>query len=69
MKAALLFLIKVYQRAISPYLGCQCKFFPSCSAYAAAAIKKYGVIKGTVKTIVRIAKCNPFTKGYHIDFP
>jgi putative membrane protein insertion efficiency factor len=40
-----------------------CKYYPSCSDYAIISLNKYGVIKGGIKSIIRIIKCNPFSKG------
>jgi putative membrane protein insertion efficiency factor len=68
MKSLLIFLIKLYQKYISPLFGSKCRFYPSCSQYAILAINKYGVIKGLVKAIYRILRCNPFSKG-GIDYP
>jgi len=56
-------LIEFYQRRISPYIGNHCKYYPTCSEYAKQAIEKYGAVKGTIKGIIRILKCNPFSKG------
>ena len=59
-------LIEFYQKHISSYLhflGIRCKFYPTCSEYTKQAIQKYGVGKGFVLGIVRILKCNPFSKG------
>ena len=44
-------------------MGHNCKYYPTCSEYTKQAIKKYGVVKGTIKGIIRILKCNPFSKG------
>ncbi len=63
-----LFLITLYQRIFSPYLGGQCRFYPSCSNYARLAYGKKGFIHGTIKTVWRILRCNPLSKG-GIDFP
>ena len=41
----------------------ECKFFPSCSEYGTTALKKYGLMMGTIKTACRILRCNPFSKG------
>ena len=43
--------------------GATCRFRPTCSEYSYDAIKKYGVIKGGLKSIWRILRCNPFGKG------
>ena len=63
MKKILIKLIEFYQKAISPWFGPRCKFYPSCSEYTKQAIEKYGAIKGTIKGIKRILRCNPFSKG------
>lgn len=52
-------LIRVYQYVISPALGPKCRYTPSCSQYAAEALKKHGVIKGMVLAIKRISRCHP----------
>ena len=68
MKALLTWLIKFYQRRISPLKKPCCRFYPTCSQYALMAIEKYGVLQGTAKSIWRILRCNPFCKG-GVDFP
>lgn len=60
--------IKFYQKAISPYVKAQCKFYPTCSQYAILSIEKYGILKGIAKTFFRILRCNPLSHG-GIDFP
>ncbi|MBR5614685.1 MAG: membrane protein insertion efficiency factor YidD [Clostridia bacterium] len=61
-------LIKFYRRFISPLTPPSCRYYPTCSEYAILAIKKYGVLKGTLKALWRILRCNPFSKG-GIDLP
>ncbi|ADR18938.1 membrane protein insertion efficiency factor YidD [Calditerrivibrio nitroreducens] len=63
LKKLLLEMINFYQMAISPFLGNNCRFYPSCSAYAKEAIEKKGVFKGILLSIWRILRCNPFNKG------
>lgn len=58
-----LFLIRGYQKWISPILGANCRFRPTCSRYTYEAIEKYGIIKGTWKGFLRILRCNPFSPG------
>ena len=53
-------LIRVYQLVVSPYLGNNCRFYPSCSNYAIEAIEKFGVLKGVKMAFFRILKCNPW---------
>ncbi len=60
--------VRVYQTALSPYLGGQCRFYPSCSEYAILSIKKDGAFRGTLKSAWRILRCNPLSKG-GIDYP
>ena len=53
-------LIRVYQLVVSPYLGNNCRFYPSCSNYAIEAIEKFGALKGVKMAFFRILKCNPW---------
>jgi putative membrane protein insertion efficiency factor len=55
--------IKVYQKAISPFLPPSCRFYPSCSEYAHEAIGKHGVWKGSAMAFLRIARCHPWNAG------
>lgn len=65
IKFVLIKLIEFYQKNVSPLLSnfSHCKYTPSCSEYGKQAIKKYGALKGTILTIWRILRCNPFSKG------
>lgn len=63
MKKILILMIRFYRKAISPLFPPCCRFTPTCSQYAIEAITKYGVLKGSVKAIWRILRCNPFCKG------
>ena len=63
MKVMLLALIRCYRYAISPLLGSRCRFFPSCSEYAAEAVEKYGARKGAALGLKRIARCHPWNPG------
>ena len=56
-------LIKAYQYAISPLLGSNCRFYPTCSSYAEEAFRRFGVLKGGYLTVLRIVKCQPFHSG------
>jgi len=62
-KRILLVFISFYQKFLSPSLGQNCRFYPSCSSYSAQAIEKYGALKGLQKGFYRILKCNPYNKG------
>ena len=59
----LIFLIRLYQKLLSPLLGRSCRFTPSCSEYAAGAISRLGPIKGSIKAVLRLLRCNPLFKG------
>ena len=63
MRSALVLLIKLYQRTISPLIGPRCRFYPSCSQYAAQAILKHGVLRGSWLAIARLGRCHPFHPG------
>lgn len=55
--------IKFYRRFISPLTPSACKYYPSCSAYAIEAYRRHGVFMGTVLTIWRLLRCNPWSYG------
>lgn len=55
--------IRLYQRLLSPALPRRCKYEPTCSAYAAEALRSYGPIRGTVLAVWRLLRCNPFSHG------
>lgn len=59
LKAILLFLISFYQKAISPFLGANCRYTPTCSEYAKEAVQKHGPLRGLRLAIRRILSCNP----------
>ena len=52
--------IRWYQRFISPLLGHNCRFVPTCSQYAIQALQVHGALKGTLLSVWRILRCNPF---------
>ena len=57
--------IKLYQFFISPFLGLNCRFNPTCSNYAINALKKHGLIVGLYYSVLRISKCHPWgDSGY-----
>ena len=63
MRAVLIAPIRFYQRFISPALPKRCKYHPSCSEYAAQAIRVYGVPRGLVLAAWRVLRCNPWSHG------
>jgi putative membrane protein insertion efficiency factor len=67
MRAALswglIWMVRVYQACLSPYLGRHCKHYPTCSHYFIQAVQKHGPFRGTWKGLCRIARCHPFSRG------
>jgi len=63
MKHIMKWIIKGYQRLISPMLPPNCRFYPTCSEYFLCALDKYGFFKGSFYGIKRILKCHPFHPG------
>jgi len=63
MRHFVLLLIRFYQRFISPLLGSNCRYYPTCSHYTAEAIEKYGLRKGGWMGIKRIMRCHPWHEG------
>jgi putative membrane protein insertion efficiency factor len=61
--------IRLYQRFLSPLLGQNCRFHPSCSQYAIGAIEVHGAGKGLLLTAWRILRCQPFCSGGHDPVP
>lgn len=56
-------LLRAYQFVISPLLGANCRFYPSCSSYTIQAIETQGILKGSFLAIKRIGKCHPWHPG------
>ena len=64
-----LLLIKIYQLTLSPYIGQCCRFTPSCSRYSAEAYKVWGFWRGTILTVWRLLRCQPFCRGGYDPVP
>ena len=69
MKTFFLLLIKGYQYLLSPLLGNNCRFYPSCSDYSREAIERYGLVKGGYLSLLRIVKCHPYHEGGYDPVP
>ena len=63
MKRVLLWIIRFYRKNISVRTAPSCKFIPTCSEYGLTAIERFGALRGTLMTVWRILRCNPFGKG------
>ena len=61
----LIALVRVYQLTLSPIIGQQCRFQPTCSHYMIEAVRKYGAIRGAWKGTLRICRCHPWHPGGH----
>lgn len=55
--------VRVYQSVIRPFLPPSCRFYPSCSEYFIAAVRKYGPVKGAWRGTRRICRCHPWNEG------
>ncbi|MDD2568764.1 MAG: membrane protein insertion efficiency factor YidD [Clostridia bacterium] len=69
MKYILMGIVKLYQLFISPLLGANCRFTPTCSQYAMEALQKYGAFKGSLLALKRISKCHPWHEGGYDPVP
>jgi putative membrane protein insertion efficiency factor len=65
----LLWLIRAYQLSLSPWLGSNCRFYPSCSCYAHTAIERYGALQGAWLGLRRLLRCHPLHKGGYDPVP
>jgi putative membrane protein insertion efficiency factor len=63
VRRLLLLPLRAYQHAVSPMLGARCKYYPSCSEYAAQAIERFGILRGLVLAAWRLLRCNPWSHG------
>lgn len=69
MRAVLIILLRAYRFFLSPFLGRNCRFHPSCSAYAIEALQRYGAIKGTWLAARRVTRCHPWNPGGYDPVP
>lgn len=67
MKKPLISIIRLYRYLISPLIGQNCRFHPTCSSYAIQAIEKHGALKGIWMGSARLLKCHPWHKGEMVD--
>ena len=69
MRQALMWMIRAYQLALSPFLGGQCRFYPSCSCYAHSAIEQHGAVRGIWLSVRRVLRCHPLARGGYDPVP
>ena len=69
MKRLLIGAIRLYRKTLSPFIGQQCRFEPTCSHYGEEAIAKHGALRGTILTVWRILRCGPWSKGGYDPVP
>ncbi|WP_294240467.1 membrane protein insertion efficiency factor YidD [Pseudobutyrivibrio sp.] len=69
LKKLFIFLIRFYQKYISPMKRTKCPYCPTCSAYALEAVQKHGAIKGGALAAWRLIRCNPFSRGGYDPVP
>lgn len=69
MKKVFIFIIKIYQKLISPLSRGKCRFIPTCSNYAIEAIDRHGIIYGLYLSAGRVLRCNPFNPGGYDPVP
>jgi putative membrane protein insertion efficiency factor len=69
MKKILIGMIEFYRTGISPYKKPCCRYIPTCSAYAAEAVEKYGALKGGWLALRRVLRCNPLRPGGYDPVP
>lgn len=60
---ALLQLIRAYQFLLAPWIGGSCRYWPSCSQYSAEAITRFGALRGSWLSMVRLGRCHPYGRG------
>ena len=63
IRRVLVMMVKGYQYILSPWIGNQCRFAPTCSHYAIEAIERHGAVRGTWLAVRRVAKCHPWHAG------
>lgn len=69
MKRLVIWLLQAYKYAVSPLLGQNCRFHPSCSDYAREAVERHGVLRGGWLALRRVSRCHPWCPGGYDPVP
>ncbi|MCM0598877.1 membrane protein insertion efficiency factor YidD [Periweissella fabalis] len=69
MRKVFIGFVRLYQKFISPLFPPSCRYYPTCSNYAIVALKKHGAMRGTLMTLARIMRCQPFVPGGYDPVP
>jgi uncharacterized protein len=69
MRKLLIGFIRIYQYTLSPFLGMNCRFTPSCSHYVIEAVEKHGALKGSILGVKRLSRCHPWCDGGYDPVP
>lgn len=69
MRQLATWLLRLYKQLISPWLPASCRFVPTCSEYAAEAVARHGLVRGTAMGFWRLLRCNPFSRGGYDPVP
>ena len=69
VRALLLGSIRLYQLTLSPWLGLQCRYDPTCSKYAAEALERFGVVRGVWLAAKRLGRCHPWGRSGYDPVP
>lgn len=63
LTGAVVFVVRVYQRLFSPFFPATCRYVPSCSEYAAQALRRHGLVRGSYYALRRLLRCHPWAEG------
>ncbi|MCK9530887.1 MAG: membrane protein insertion efficiency factor YidD [Gammaproteobacteria bacterium] len=69
MRRLVILLIGAYRYLLSPFLGANCRFTPTCSAYAQEAVDRYGILRGGWMSLRRLSRCHPWHEGGYDPVP
>ncbi len=62
-REALVLAVRAYQVTLSPWLGGQCRYLPTCSEYAIQSLRRYGALRGGLRALRRLLRCHPWSRG------